>query len=105
MILKAYWADGEEILLNLGFFLQGFYEEVSSPLLLDVELNYPDNNVESLTKNQYSQLFNGSEIVVAGLLSENDIDNFMVEVLAEGVRNGQQAIFLMHHVLVNKYQS
>uniref|UniRef100_A0A4W6FDQ3 Inter-alpha-trypsin inhibitor heavy chain H3 n=1 Tax=Lates calcarifer TaxID=8187 RepID=A0A4W6FDQ3_LATCA len=43
--------------------LQGFYEEVSSPLLSEVDLRYPDNAVEFLTTNHFSQLFNGSEIV------------------------------------------
>ncbi|XP_062252840.1 inter-alpha-trypsin inhibitor heavy chain H3-like isoform X1 [Platichthys flesus] len=64
--------------------LQGFYEDVSSPLLLDVDLRYPDNAVEFLTTNHFSQLFNGSEIVVAGRLTDNDLDNFMVEVFGEG---------------------
>lgn len=64
--------------------LQGFYEEVSSPLLLEVQMRYPDNAVESLTKNQYSQLFNGSEIVVSGRLTNNDYENFLVEVVAKG---------------------
>ncbi|KAM7006172.1 inter-alpha-trypsin inhibitor heavy chain H3-like [Tautogolabrus adspersus] len=64
--------------------LQGFYEEVSSPLLLDVDLRYPDNGVEALTKNHYSQLFNGSEIVVTGRVTDNNLDNFLVEVFARG---------------------
>ena len=59
---------------------------MASTLLLDVDLRYPDNTVDSLTKNNFNQLFNGSEIVVAGRLSDNDIDNFMVEVFAKGVR-------------------
>ncbi|XP_028302259.1 inter-alpha-trypsin inhibitor heavy chain H3-like [Gouania willdenowi] len=63
--------------------LQGFYEEVSSPLLLEVDLRYPDNEVDQLTQNHHSQLFNGSEIVVAGQL-KNDMNNFIVEVLAQG---------------------
>uniref|UniRef100_A0A8P4KJV5 Inter-alpha-trypsin inhibitor heavy chain H3 n=1 Tax=Dicentrarchus labrax TaxID=13489 RepID=A0A8P4KJV5_DICLA len=67
--------------------LQGFYDEVSSPLLLDVDLRYPDNAVDHLTKNHYSQLFNGSEIVVSGQLINGDPDNFLVEVFAKGVRN------------------
>ena len=71
---------------------QGFYEEVSSPLLLEVDLRYPNNAVVLLTKNHYSQLFNGAEIVVAGQLTDNDMDNFSVEVFAQGVRNGQQYI-------------
>uniref|UniRef100_A0A674N538 Inter-alpha-trypsin inhibitor heavy chain H3 n=1 Tax=Takifugu rubripes TaxID=31033 RepID=A0A674N538_TAKRU len=65
--------------------LQGFYDEVSSPLLLDVDLRYPENAVDLLTKNQYSQLFNGSEIVVSGQLTDNDPENFLVEVLAKGL--------------------
>uniref|UniRef100_A0A8C5AEL9 Inter-alpha-trypsin inhibitor heavy chain H3 n=1 Tax=Gadus morhua TaxID=8049 RepID=A0A8C5AEL9_GADMO len=60
--------------------LQGFYDEVASPLLSAVDLRYPDNAVDSLTPHHFSQLFNGSEIVVAGRLSENDMDNFLVEV-------------------------
>ncbi|KAF3855917.1 hypothetical protein F7725_016640 [Dissostichus mawsoni] len=64
--------------------LQGFYDEVANPLLLEVDLRYPENAVDSLTTNHYSQLFNGSEIVVAGRLTNNDLDNFMVEVFAQG---------------------
>ncbi|XP_059185015.1 inter-alpha-trypsin inhibitor heavy chain H3-like [Centropristis striata] len=64
--------------------LQGFYEEVSSPLLLEVDLRYPDSAVGFLTKNHYSQLFNGTEIVVAGRLKDNNLDNFLVEVFAQG---------------------
>uniref|UniRef100_A0A8C6TUK8 Inter-alpha-trypsin inhibitor heavy chain H3 n=1 Tax=Neogobius melanostomus TaxID=47308 RepID=A0A8C6TUK8_9GOBI len=66
--------------------LQGFYREVSSPLLLDVDLKYPSNTVDSLTTNHFNQLFNGSEIIVAGRLMDNDIDNFLVEVSGKGVR-------------------
>ncbi|XP_034068136.1 inter-alpha-trypsin inhibitor heavy chain H3-like [Gymnodraco acuticeps] len=64
--------------------LQGFYDEVANPLLLEVDLRYPENAVDSLTTNHYSQLFNGSEIVVAGRLTDNDLDNFLVEVFAQG---------------------
>uniref|UniRef100_A0A8P4GIZ3 Inter-alpha-trypsin inhibitor heavy chain H3 n=1 Tax=Dicentrarchus labrax TaxID=13489 RepID=A0A8P4GIZ3_DICLA len=64
--------------------LQGFYDEVSSPLLSDVDMRYPDNAVESLTTNHFNQLFNGSEIVVAGRLMDNDLDNFLVEVFGQG---------------------
>uniref|UniRef100_A0A8C8F972 Inter-alpha-trypsin inhibitor heavy chain H3 n=1 Tax=Oncorhynchus tshawytscha TaxID=74940 RepID=A0A8C8F972_ONCTS len=69
--------------------LQGFYEEVASPLLSEVDLRYPDNLVNSLTTSHYKQLFNGSEIVVAGRLTDYSLDNFLVEVFAHGVRNRQ----------------
>ncbi|XP_072522551.1 inter-alpha-trypsin inhibitor heavy chain H3-like [Salminus brasiliensis] len=66
--------------------LQGFYDEVASPLLSDVHFKYPDNTVSSLTGSYFKQLFNGSEIVVAGRL--NDIEtNFLVEVSAQGLEN------------------
>uniref|UniRef100_A0A674DNP0 Inter-alpha-trypsin inhibitor heavy chain H3 n=1 Tax=Salmo trutta TaxID=8032 RepID=A0A674DNP0_SALTR len=64
--------------------LQGFYKEVASPLLSEVDLHYPDNLVNSLTNSHYKQLFNGSEIVVAGRLTDNSLDNFLVEVFAKG---------------------
>ncbi|XP_058487914.1 inter-alpha-trypsin inhibitor heavy chain H3-like [Solea solea] len=67
--------------------LQGFYDEVASPLLLEVDLRYPDNAVEMLTTNHFSQLFNGSEIVVAGRLTDNDLDNFMVDVMGQGLED------------------
>uniref|UniRef100_A0A3P9BY85 Inter-alpha-trypsin inhibitor heavy chain 3 n=1 Tax=Maylandia zebra TaxID=106582 RepID=A0A3P9BY85_9CICH len=68
--------------------LKGFYEEVSSPLLLEVDLRYSENT-DFLTKTHYSQLFNGSEIVVAGQLKENDVENFSVEVFAHGLFSQQ----------------
>lgn len=59
-----------------------------SPLLLDVDLLYLDNAVDFLTKTQHSQLFNGSEIVVSGQMTNNDPENFLEEVFAKGVRTG-----------------
>lgn len=59
---------------------------MSSPLLLEVDLHYPDNVVDSLTTNHFDQLFNGSEIVVAGRLMDNDVNNFLVEVHGQSVR-------------------
>lgn len=73
---------------------QGFYDEVSSPLLLDVDLRYPANAVESLTTNHFSHLFNGSEIIVAGQLTDNDINNFLVEVNGQGVSEGRWLEFI-----------
>uniref|UniRef100_A0A8C2ZI59 Inter-alpha-trypsin inhibitor heavy chain H3 n=1 Tax=Cyclopterus lumpus TaxID=8103 RepID=A0A8C2ZI59_CYCLU len=64
--------------------LQGFYDEVASPILSKVDLRYPVNVVDSLTTNHYSELYNGSEIVVAGRMMDNNLDNFMVEVFVEG---------------------
>nr|XP_057947701.1 inter-alpha-trypsin inhibitor heavy chain H3-like isoform X2 [Doryrhamphus excisus] len=71
--------------------LQDFYEEVASPLLSEVHVRYPDNAVDFLTTNHFSQLFNGSEIVVAGHVTDNNLDNFMVEVVAQGCEENFQA--------------
>ncbi|KAJ8355293.1 hypothetical protein AAFF_G00073680 [Aldrovandia affinis] len=65
--------------------LHGFYSEVASPLLAEVNMHYPETAVNSLTNHHFKQLFNGSEIVVAGRLSDNDLDNFLVEVSAQGM--------------------
>ncbi len=59
---------------------------MSSPLLSEVNFHYPDNAVNSLTRSNFKQLFNGSEIMVAGRLNDlNEIDNFAIEVFAQGV--------------------
>ncbi|KAG7477976.1 hypothetical protein MATL_G00075510 [Megalops atlanticus] len=65
--------------------LHGFYTDVASPLLSEIDVRYQEKAVDSLTTNNFKQLFNGSEIVVAGRLSDNDLDNFLVEVFAQGV--------------------
>lgn len=70
--------------------LQGFYEEVSSPVLLDVDLKYPENAVDFLTTNHFNELFNGTEIIVAGRLMDNDVDNFLVEVVGVGYEDYQE---------------
>ncbi|XP_060766436.1 inter-alpha-trypsin inhibitor heavy chain H3 isoform X2 [Neoarius graeffei] len=63
--------------------LQGFYREVASPLLLEVNLHYPDSMENSLTTNHFKQFFDGSEIVVAGQLKDSQADMFLVEVSAQ----------------------
>lgn len=59
---------------------------MASPLLSEVDLRYPDNVVDFLTTNHFPQLFNGSEIVVAGRVKDDQMDNFLVEVFGQGVR-------------------
>uniref|UniRef100_A0A672P1A7 Inter-alpha-trypsin inhibitor heavy chain H3 n=1 Tax=Sinocyclocheilus grahami TaxID=75366 RepID=A0A672P1A7_SINGR len=64
--------------------LQGFYDEVATPLLLEVNLNYPGNAVTDLTQSHFRQFFKGSEIVVAGRLQELETNTFQTEVSANG---------------------
>uniref|UniRef100_A0A3B3S8J0 Inter-alpha-trypsin inhibitor heavy chain H3 n=1 Tax=Paramormyrops kingsleyae TaxID=1676925 RepID=A0A3B3S8J0_9TELE len=67
--------------------LTGFYSEVASPLLSKVHLNYPHNAVNRLTQHHFNQYFNGSEIVVAGQVSDDDLQNFIFEVSAQGMND------------------
>uniref|UniRef100_A0A8C1KID8 Inter-alpha-trypsin inhibitor heavy chain 3b n=1 Tax=Cyprinus carpio TaxID=7962 RepID=A0A8C1KID8_CYPCA len=60
--------------------LQGFYEEVAVPLLTDVHLNY--QGVTNLTQSTFNQYYNGSEIVVAGQITDNSLETFTTEVIA-----------------------
>ncbi|KAG7319215.1 hypothetical protein KOW79_017689 [Hemibagrus wyckioides] len=49
-------------------------------LLLDVNFHYQENSVNSVTGSNFKQLFNGSEIVVAGRLNDLEMNDFPVEV-------------------------
>ncbi|XP_028262667.1 inter-alpha-trypsin inhibitor heavy chain H3 isoform X2 [Parambassis ranga] len=60
--------------------LTGFYEEVATPLLTDVTMIYAGGT--NLTQTNFSQYYNGSEIVVAGQITNNDIETFSPEVVA-----------------------
>uniref|UniRef100_A0A4W5PZC9 Inter-alpha-trypsin inhibitor heavy chain H3-like n=1 Tax=Hucho hucho TaxID=62062 RepID=A0A4W5PZC9_9TELE len=60
--------------------LQGFYEEVATPLLTDVQMVYLGG--ANLTQTNFSQYYNGSEIVVAGQITDNNIKMFTAEVIA-----------------------
>ncbi|XP_078065929.1 inter-alpha-trypsin inhibitor heavy chain H3-like isoform X2 [Mustelus asterias] len=61
--------------------LQGFYNEVANPLLLDVEMQYQENAISELTEVNFRQYYDGSEIVVAGKIS-NSLDVFMIGITA-----------------------
>ncbi|XP_072438158.1 inter-alpha-trypsin inhibitor heavy chain H3-like isoform X2 [Chiloscyllium punctatum] len=63
--------------------LQGFYDEVANPLLLDIELQYPENAISELTQANFRQYYEGSEIVVAGKISDNNLESLITEVFAQ----------------------
>ncbi|KAJ7317492.1 hypothetical protein JRQ81_003654 [Phrynocephalus forsythii] len=46
--------------------LKGFYDEIASPLLYDVELAYLGGVAQDLTQNLFPNYFQGSELIVAG---------------------------------------
>ncbi|KAM9443591.1 inter-alpha-trypsin inhibitor heavy chain H3-like [Clarias gariepinus] len=60
--------------------LQGFYEEVATPLLTDVQMSY--NGASNLTQTSFRQYYNGSEIVVAGQITDNSLETLQTEVIA-----------------------
>ncbi|TSV54873.1 Inter-alpha-trypsin inhibitor heavy chain H3 [Bagarius yarrelli] len=63
--------------------MEGFYDEIANVLLSDVNFHYPDNAVNALTGSNFKQLFNGSEIVVAGRLNDLEMNDFPIEVSAQ----------------------
>uniref|UniRef100_A0A8C8WJR8 Inter-alpha-trypsin inhibitor heavy chain H3 n=1 Tax=Panthera leo TaxID=9689 RepID=A0A8C8WJR8_PANLE len=67
--------------------LQGFYEEVANPLLTGVEVEYPENAIQDLTQSAYQHFYDGSEIVVAGRLLDEDMNNFKADVKGHGAIN------------------
>ncbi|MBN3278728.1 ITIH2 inhibitor, partial [Polyodon spathula] len=46
--------------------LKEFYQQVSSPLLRKILIEYPDEAVTDVTQNSFDKYFSGSELVVAG---------------------------------------
>ncbi|NXP20359.1 ITIH3 inhibitor, partial [Scytalopus superciliaris] len=67
--------------------LQGFYDEVSNPMLTDVELNYPENEILDLTTNSFKHFYDGSEIVVAGRFVDSNQNHLTVGVRGEGAND------------------
>ncbi|XP_030277140.1 inter-alpha-trypsin inhibitor heavy chain H3 isoform X2 [Sparus aurata] len=69
--------------------LKGFYEEVATPLLTDVTMIYLGGT--NLTQTNFSQYYNGSEIVVAGQITDNNIETFTPQVVA--ISNNKRLVF------------
>ncbi|XP_061473996.1 inter-alpha-trypsin inhibitor heavy chain H3-like [Rhineura floridana] len=67
--------------------LQGFYDEVANPLLTEVELKYPENAISDLTQNSFKHYYDGSEIVVAGRIIDNDLNSIFADVKAHGAED------------------
>ncbi|KAK3517368.1 hypothetical protein QTP70_004687 [Hemibagrus guttatus] len=62
--------------------LKGFYAEIGTPLLSDIRVEYSEDAVEYVTQNLFPNYFNGSEIVVAGKLTNRSSDSLHVQVTA-----------------------
>lgn len=53
--------------------LKKFYNQVSTPLLRNVQFNYPQSSVTDVTQNSFHNYFGGSEIVVAGKIDPSKL--------------------------------
>ena len=51
--------------------LEGFYEEISSPILSSISVSYEANAVESVSQVEFPLLFDGTELVVAGRFADS----------------------------------
>ncbi|XP_060925183.1 inter-alpha-trypsin inhibitor heavy chain H3-like [Limanda limanda] len=66
--------------------LRDFYVEVATSLLTDVTMTYLGGT--NLTQTNFSQYYDGSEIVVAGQIPDNNVETFIPQVVAIS-RNGK----------------
>nr|XP_028603104.1 inter-alpha-trypsin inhibitor heavy chain H5 isoform X1 [Podarcis muralis] len=78
--------------------LKGFYDEIGTPLLSDIRIDYPTDSVEQVTQNLFPNYFNGSEIVIAGKLFNKTADRLHVEVTAS---NSDKYVLLKTDVAVD----
>ncbi|XP_054449900.1 inter-alpha-trypsin inhibitor heavy chain H5 [Pteronotus mesoamericanus] len=67
---------------DAGSQLIGFYDEIRTPLLSDIRIDYPPSLVEQATRTLFPNYFNGSEIIIAGKLVDRKMDRLHVEVTA-----------------------
>uniref|UniRef100_A0A3P8WXA5 Inter-alpha-trypsin inhibitor heavy chain 2 n=1 Tax=Cynoglossus semilaevis TaxID=244447 RepID=A0A3P8WXA5_CYNSE len=67
--------------------LRTFYNQISSPLLRKISVQFPKDSVSDVTQNQFDKYFSGSELVVAGkvLPSESNTLTGFTSASAAGV--------------------
>lgn len=78
--------------------LKGFYDEVASPLLSDVQLSYLDDQAFDITRSLFPNYFQGSELVVAGKVKPG-VRDLKVSLSATDSR---QRVQLDNHVLTSQ---
>lgn len=71
--------------------LKGFYDEIGTPLLSDIRINYTDDSVQYVTQHFFTNYFNGSEIIIAGKLTNQSAESLHVQVTAS---NNDKSIIL-----------
>ncbi len=75
--------------------LEGFYEEITSPILHTIEVTYPSNTLETVSKRDFPLLFNGSEIVVAGKFLDDvcSSNSGSITVMVRGMGTSNELTF------------
>uniref|UniRef100_A0A671LIK0 Inter-alpha-trypsin inhibitor heavy chain H5-like n=1 Tax=Sinocyclocheilus anshuiensis TaxID=1608454 RepID=A0A671LIK0_9TELE len=79
--------------------LKGFYDEIGTPLLSDIRVEYSEDAVEYITQNLFTNYFNGSELIVAGKLTNHSSDSLHVQVTAS---NSERSIVLEKDVSIHE---
>ncbi|XP_033646860.1 uncharacterized protein LOC117306366 isoform X1 [Asterias rubens] len=70
---------------DASMLLEGFYEEVATPLLYDVQFYYSEGVVpNTLSERFFPNYFNGSEIVVVGKLDETRLSSHVLRSFVYG---------------------
>lgn len=82
--------------------LSRFYDEIGTPLLSDISINYTENSVDYITQNLFTNYFNGSEIVIAGKLTNQSAESLHVQVTAS---NNDRNIVLEMDVPLRRLQT
>ncbi|XP_050412387.1 inter-alpha-trypsin inhibitor heavy chain H3 [Patella vulgata] len=60
--------------------IKGFYDEVSTSMITDLNFDYLDDSVEGITDSDFSNYFNGSEILVAGKLINGSLESLPIHI-------------------------
>ncbi|KAI3366596.1 hypothetical protein L3Q82_009284, partial [Scortum barcoo] len=81
--------------------LKGFYDEIGTPLLSDIRINYTEDAVQYVTQHLFTNYFNGSEIVIAGKLTNQSAESLHVQVTAS---NNDKSIVLETDVPLRRQQ-
>ena len=73
--------------------LEGFYDEISTPLLLQVRFEYPKDVVDDtrVTVSAFSQFYEGSELVVSGKIKEG-VSSRMMVANVRGISSGSNPV-------------
>lgn len=88
---------------DAGLQLVGFYNEVATPLLSNIEITYGDNVVEinSISQTLFPTYFSGTELVVAGKLAvSEDLPNILTCVVTADTEDVQIQLHLETNVKV-----